>query len=107
MTYQLYRCSTLGITLRETLDDLLQAGEVTADLALKVMQQFDKSINTVIGQETKTRIKFKAGRLETYQFCDDVWTFVLSDVDFHMGKQVVNVDRIKIVACDGKPSKDT
>jgi hypothetical protein len=42
------------------------------------------------------------GNLNTYRFCDNVWTFVLNKVEFRDGGDVVNVDKVKIVACDGK-----
>jgi len=42
------------------------------------------------------------GHLNTYRFCDNVWTFVLNDVEFKESQEVVNVTKVKIVACDGK-----
>ncbi len=43
------------------------------------------------------------GHLNTYRFCDNVWTFVLNDVEFKNG-DFVSVDKVKIVAVDGKSS---
>lgn len=45
---------------------------------------------------------FQAGKLNTYRFCDNVWTFMLNDVEFREVQEVANVDKVKIVACDGK-----
>ena len=42
------------------------------------------------------------GHLNTYRFCDNVWTFVLDNVDFRELQEVTHVDKVKIVACDGK-----
>ncbi|PKU38800.1 transcription initiation factor iia subunit 2 [Limosa lapponica baueri] len=42
------------------------------------------------------------GSLNTYRFCDNVWTFVLNDVEFREVTELVKVDKVKIVACDGK-----
>ena len=47
------------------------------------------------------------GDLETYRFCDTVWTFILKSVKFDISgpggdKSAISVDRLKIVACDGK-----
>lgn len=42
------------------------------------------------------------GSLNTYRFCDNVWTFVLNDVEFREVTDLVKVDKVKIVACDGK-----
>jgi hypothetical protein len=37
-----------------------------------------------------------------YRFCDNVWTFMLNDVEFREVQEVAKVDKVKIVACDGK-----
>ncbi|RWS27618.1 transcription initiation factor IIA subunit 2-like protein [Leptotrombidium deliense] len=102
MSYQLYRNTTLGHTLQETLDDFVQLGQMTPQLALKVLLQFDKSINVALANRVKTRLTFKAAALKTYRFCDNVWTFVLKDVEFREVQELLKVDKVKIVACDGK-----
>lgn len=40
------------------------------------------------------------GHLDTYRFCDEVWTFLIKDVTFKMenSSQTVTADRIKIVS---------
>ena len=40
--------------------------------------------------------------MNTYRFCDNVWTFMLNDVEFREVQEVAIVDKVKIVACDGK-----
>jgi transcription initiation factor TFIIA small subunit len=40
--YSLYRKSTLGICLQDALDDLQERNHIGADLAQKVLEQFDK-----------------------------------------------------------------
>ena len=47
-------------------------------------------------------LSFFQGHLNTYRFCDNVWTFVLNNVDFREVHEMVTVDKVKIVACDGK-----
>lgn len=106
MSYQLYRNTTLGHTLQESLDELIQYGQITPTLALKVLLQFDKAINNALATRVKTRLAFKAGKLNTYRFCDNVWTFMLTDVEFREVQEIAKVEKIKIVACDGK-SKDS
>lgn len=111
MSYQLYRNTTLGNTLQESLDELIsvsfmflsilfihpsvkiiqktsksifnplflikfQYGQITPQLALKVLLQFDKSINQALSNKVKSRITFKASKLNTYRFCDNVWTLM-------------------------------
>jgi len=40
--YELYRRSTLGMTLTDALDEMVTNGELTPSLAMKVLAQFDK-----------------------------------------------------------------
>ncbi|CAD6995038.1 transcription initiation factor IIA subunit 2 [Ceratitis capitata] len=102
MSYQLYRNTTLGNTLQESLDELIQYGHITPTLAFKVLLQFDKSINTALNQRVKARVTFKANKLNTYRFCDNVWTLMLNEVEFREVHEFAKVDKVKIVACDGK-----
>lgn len=48
------------------------------------------------------KVGFKAEKLNTYRFCDNVWTFMLNDVEFRDSNELEKVDRVKIVACDAK-----
>ncbi|MBN3294447.1 BNIP2 protein, partial [Polypterus senegalus] len=101
MAYQLYRNTTLGNSLQESLDELIQTQQITPQLALQVLLQFDKAINTALAHRVRNRVNFR-GSLNTYRFCDNVWTFVLNDVEFREVTDLVKVDKVKIVACDGK-----
>ncbi|XP_049532420.1 transcription initiation factor IIA subunit 2-like [Anopheles darlingi] len=102
MSYQLYRNTTLGCMLQETLDEMLQYGQITPHLSGRVLIQFDKSINAALSNRVKSRVTFKAGKLNTYRFCDNVWTLMLNDVEFREVHEFAKVDKVKIVACDGK-----
>nr|CAG4641385.1 EOG090X0L7F [Eulimnadia texana] len=102
MAYQLYRNTTLGNTLQESLDELIQYGQITPQLAMKVLLQFDKSMNNSLATRVKNRLTFKSGKLNTYRFCDNVWTFLLSDVEFRDAHEIAKAETVKIVACDGK-----
>lgn len=47
----------------------------------------------------------QADKLKAYRFCDNVWTFVMDNVEFReQGNQVATVGRVKFVACDGRLS---
>lgn len=47
---------------------------------------------------------FLQGSLDTYRFCDEVWTFLIKNVSFKMenGGQAVVADKVKIVSCNAK-----
>lgn len=79
-----------------------QYGQITPQLAFKVLLQFDKAINTALNSKVKARVTFKASKLNTYRFCDNVWTLMLNDVEFREVHEFAKVDKVKIVACDGK-----
>jgi len=104
MSYTLYRNTTLGNTLQETLDELLQMQMLSPSLALQVLIQFDKSINSALNTRVKNKVTFKAEKLNTYRFCDNVWTFLLNDVEFREITELSKIDRLKIVACEAKSS---
>lgn len=43
------------------------------------------------------------GHLDTYRFCDEVWTFVIKDIHFKMeNSSTFDAEKIKIVACLAK-----
>uniref|UniRef100_A0A2K6G9T8 Transcription initiation factor IIA gamma chain n=1 Tax=Propithecus coquereli TaxID=379532 RepID=A0A2K6G9T8_PROCO len=55
MAYGLYRNTTLGNSLQESLDELIQSQQITPQLALQVLLQFDKAINSRLVQRVRNR----------------------------------------------------
>ncbi|WVQ83316.1 transcription initiation factor IIA subunit 2 [Cryptococcus sp. DSM 104549] len=101
--YEFYRGSSIGTALTDSLDELITQGDIPPQLAMRVLQQFDKSLTECLqkGVKNKTNIK---GHLATYRLCDDVWTFVVKNPQFKMegigaGSEMVTGSKIKIVAC--------
>ena len=95
---------------------------------MKVISAFDKSITEVLAEKVKAKLIFKVrwsgfalslhvspvthivgkGHLDTYRFCDDVWTFLIKDVNFKLDNQNnVQADKIKIVSCNAKKPGET
>ena len=107
-SYQLYRNTSLGIALQDALDEQIKSQQVTPDLALKVLQQFDKSMTQSLNQKVKTRYAFK-GKLKVYRYCDNVWTCVIEDAEFkesHSQEQLSS-KKVKIVACEVPSGKSS
>jgi len=101
----MYRRSTLGMALTDALDDMVTSGELPPILAMKVLSEFDKSIASAL-KSVNCKVSIK-GKLHTYRFCDNVWTFLLEDVCLKtLGSDgdasEHSVSSMKIVACDGK-----
>lgn len=55
MNYELYRRSTIGLTLTDTLDELIQEKKLTPQLAMKVLYQFDRTMADVLANKLRTR----------------------------------------------------
>lgn len=58
-SYHMYRNTTLGNTLQESLDDFITCGQISNALATKILMQFDKSINAALSARIKNRLSFK------------------------------------------------
>lgn len=93
------------------------------------MLQFDKSMNKALTDRVKNQFTFKvfnsdlnvawnlgdlmvlvfasmfghqSAKLRAYRYCDNVWTFLLNDVEFCDIREVTACKSVKIVACDGR-----
>lgn len=102
--YELYRRSSLGMTLTDTLDDLISEHSIDPQLAMKVLSNFDRAIAETLNDKIKSRLTFK-GSLDTYRFCDEVWTFLIKNVNLKTADTSSNhitCDKIKIVSCSAK-----
>ncbi|XP_033006159.1 transcription initiation factor IIA subunit 2-like [Lacerta agilis] len=98
-----HRNTTLGNSLQESLDELIQSQQITTQPPTQLALQFDKAINSALAQQVRNRVNIR-GSLHTYRFCDNLWSFVLNDVEFREVTELVEVDKVKIVACVGKNS---
>ena len=47
MSYQIYRNSTLGISLQDTLDEMIKKKQITPQIAITILKEYDKVINKV------------------------------------------------------------
>ncbi|ODV98567.1 hypothetical protein PACTADRAFT_83806, partial [Pachysolen tannophilus NRRL Y-2460] len=105
--YELYRRSNAGTTLMDALDTLILDQRIQPQLAMRVLANFDKAVSDNLRDKAKSKLTFK-GHLHTYRFCDDVWTFLIKDVNVKLdSSQTVNVDKFKIVACNSRRTGDS
>ncbi|KAI4524425.1 transcription initiation factor IIA, gamma subunit, helical domain-containing protein [Schizophyllum commune] len=106
--YEFYRVHSIGMALTDSLDELITSGEITPQLAMKVLQQFDKSLADTMVKHVKSKCNMR-GSLRTYRLCDDVWTFVVKDPVFKLeGGEHVGADskKIKIISCKSGEALD-
>ncbi|EGF82690.1 hypothetical protein BATDEDRAFT_9833 [Batrachochytrium dendrobatidis JAM81] len=96
--YELYRRSSLGMALTDTLDELIQDGHIDPQTAMKVLSQFDLSFAEALHSKVKSKATIK-GHLHIYRLCDDVWTFIVENPAFRFENETVTANKIKVVAC--------
>ncbi|KPI38212.1 Transcription initiation factor IIA subunit 2 [Cyphellophora attinorum] len=100
--YNLYRGSSVGEALIDAIDELINQSRIEPQLAMKILDNFDRAMYENLSANVKTRVTFK-GHLETYRFCDDVWTFLVKDVKFKSeGMTEFTGDKVKIISCNAK-----
>lgn len=61
MSYQMYRMTTLGETLEQTLNELAEDGQIPKEVISKVMTVFDRCINHALGNRLRNKTNFKVG----------------------------------------------
>ncbi|EDO16527.1 hypothetical protein Kpol_1064p7 [Vanderwaltozyma polyspora DSM 70294] len=116
--YELYRRSTVGNCLVDALDTLISDGRIEASLAMRVLETFDRVVAESLKDNTQSKLTVK-GLLDTYGFCDDVWTFIIKSCQVTVESSSINrelgdtsgddhttiaVDKLRIVACNSKKS---
>lgn len=99
--FELYRSGALGMALADTLDGLVEHEQLTGIMAMRVLYQFDKTISETLSTRVKNKATIKSG-LDTYRFCDDVWTFMLLDSTIKLDDEIIQIPKLKIVACNSK-----
>lgn len=116
--YELYRRSTIGNSLVDALDTLISEGRIEASLAMRVLEAFDRVVAETLRDNAQSKLVVK-GNLDTYGFCDDVWTFIVKNCQVTVeggkdgsgdsssgdGHNVVSVDKLRIVACNARKSE--
>lgn len=107
MSYQVYRQTTLGTALQATLEEFLKNDKLTESLAFRCLVQYDRSINNAFRHKIRTMLTFRSAHLKTYRFCDNVWTLVFEDTEFRNVQELIKVDKLKIVACDGRVARNS
>lgn len=89
------------------MDQLIVDQRIQPQLALKILSNFDKATSEHLKNDVKSKMSFK-GHLHTYRFCDDVWTFVIKDLQMKLdGNETITVPKCKIVACNSKKAGES
>lgn len=60
MSYQMYRITTLGEALEQTLNELQEEGHIPKEIIPRVMAVFDRCINHALSNRLRNKTTFKA-----------------------------------------------
>lgn len=55
--------TSIGLSLTDTLDDLINEGRIEPQLAMKILSNFDRVITEVLADKVKCKLSFKVCRL--------------------------------------------
>lgn len=56
--------NSIGATLTDTLDDLIQSHRIDPQLAMKILSNFDRAVADILQEKVKARLSFKVRRGE-------------------------------------------
>ncbi len=62
---------SIGVSLIDTLDDLVHSSRLEPQTAMKVIATFDKSITEVLADKVKARLNFKVELIPSGDMFDD------------------------------------
>jgi transcription initiation factor TFIIA small subunit len=105
--YDMYRDSSVGATLLETLDELIHTGRITGDFASKIVGNFDRIVPQVLGElkDGKHKFSIKAHVIH-YNSIEDSWWWTLDRATLNLpGEGYVTVDRFRVVTHPQKKQK--
>ncbi|KAJ7642352.1 transcription initiation factor IIA gamma subunit [Mycena polygramma] len=95
--YDMYRGSTLGVALADTIDEYVRLNVLTGTQGIMIMQQFDRAMTQALTAKVKAKTSVK-----------EVWTFYLRNATFIMDdRTAVTTERIKMIACKGEGADST
>jgi transcription initiation factor TFIIA small subunit len=98
--YDLYRDSSVGTTLLETLDELIHTGRITGCFASKIVGNFDRIVPQVLGELKDRKHKFSIkARVIHYNSIEDSWWWTLDRATLNLpGEGYVTVDKFQVFA---------
>jgi len=95
-----YRNSTIGMTLRDALEELKQ--QIPEELESKIWESFDNAVCErfkEFNQNTRCKLHGKCSR---YNNCDDVWKFILDECEIKGDNFDESSNNCRVVAIDSQ-----
>ncbi len=112
-TFSHYRLCTLGETLNHSLQELVDAGDISMEQMASCLLQFDVDMNKQLGNQQDPMHMHLGGSICTYRNAENVWTWDLSSAKMQFAfaektvkkADVVEVKNVRVVAIDAFPSR--
>lgn len=113
--YQIYRSTTLGTTLEETLRELVHRQIITPRIVHYILGVFDRIISEKLNSgstkgKNQSSLLFK-GHLLSYRACDLVWTLIFDSLTITSNTDPAfnirlygQAEKIKVIACPATPN---
>ena len=97
----IYRHTTVGKTLIESMDILESSGKISKALKEETLQKFDVEILSNIRNGVKI-LTFEKAKLRNFRYSDGVWQLIFKEVEFFdsKGHKVTKASKLKIIAVD-------
>jgi len=104
--YQHFRNTSVGYALVESLNNMINSGQIEPQAALQVLNHFDSTMPEELAN-TKSQMSLKGG-LDYYRYCDDVWTFSLKAPNIKLDDGTfITPKKLKVFSMNGKKPGET
>ena len=89
---EMYRCTSLGTALKETVEELCQLGVLPHQLIRVAMKEFDSAFAETVEDMAQLEAQFKGGKVASYKCIYNSWTVELRQVQIcSANRQLDNV----------------
>lgn len=97
--FYIYRCTAIGLAFEQTLQELVDSGELGSTMKDELMSIFDESfLDEMKGRGGSTAML--SGHLDTYQEVYPVWKFWVRDAHFISNTEELSFRMLKIMAIE-------
>ncbi|PVG02882.1 hypothetical protein CPB86DRAFT_779751 [Serendipita vermifera] len=97
-SWQFYRFSTIGLSLLDTVDELIREGSLSNDIGNIIMSRYDEAVCSALRKRVDAKCSFTAN-CSTFNLVDEVYRFTLKNVKFKMeAGEIVAVPSLKVIA---------
>lgn len=101
----LYRFTSLGESLKETLDQFVSTNQIDSELSESFLECFESKFLKVVSEKATKSCALK-GHLNTYKHLPDVWRLWIENTTISTETEAISSRMLNIVAVNAKKVKD-